>query len=166
MGNRYFILLLLLGGVLGAQAQTGGSVQPDFTGGPVAPGAHVDEFTGDFSFGLPLLTVPGPHGSSFPISLSYRTGPRTAELPSWVGLGWSLNAGAIVRDVKGYPDDVKATMTQYNAVPGSESIGLGLEILSNKYSAGTGWAYRYNNRKGYSLVTSLNVQAKGLATLG
>ncbi|MFM2266944.1 MAG: hypothetical protein RL757_385, partial [Bacteroidota bacterium] len=82
------------------------------TGGPSQPEAHgfqpsgttdmVDMFTGDFSYNIPLLDVGG-----YPINLAYRAGSSMDEEASWVGLGWSLNPGAINRDMRGLPDDFK-----------------------------------------------------------
>ncbi|MEM1121854.1 MAG: hypothetical protein AAGJ18_15490 [Bacteroidota bacterium] len=64
----------------------------------------------NYSVGLPNISVPletvadGPIG--VPISLSYHpSGIRVSEMASWVGLGWSLNAGGMIsRTVLGIPD--------------------------------------------------------------
>lgn len=82
--------------------------------GPVAPEAAsfepvdatdmVNLMTGDMSYVLPLLNVPSPEGG-FPLALSYHAGIAMDQEASWVGLGWSLNPGAINRSVKGVPDD-------------------------------------------------------------
>ncbi|NJL75160.1 MAG: hypothetical protein HC892_09115 [Saprospiraceae bacterium] len=66
----------------------------------------VSHFTGVPSIGVDIYTVEeGP--LSLPISLSYHaSGVKVAETASWVGLGWSLNAGGIItRTVQGLPDD-------------------------------------------------------------
>lgn len=84
------------------------------TAGPTAPEATsfepidttdmVNLQTGDFTYNIPLLEVPGPSGR-YPLSLSYHAGIMPGEEASWVGLGWTLNPGAINRTVNGYPDD-------------------------------------------------------------
>lgn len=61
--------------------------------------------------GIPQISIPiyslseGP--LSLPVSLSYHaSGLRLEELASWVGAGWSLNAGGVItRTVRGTPDE-------------------------------------------------------------
>lgn len=87
------------------------------TAGPTAPEASsfepvdttdmVNLNTGDFTYNIPLLEVPGPAGG-YPLSLSYHAGIQPDEDASWVGLGWTLNPGAINRTVNGFADDVYA----------------------------------------------------------
>lgn len=61
--------------------------------------------------GVPNISIPLfdiKRGSlSLPISLSYHAaGNRVEEIPSWVGLGWSLNAGGVItRTMQGNPDE-------------------------------------------------------------
>ncbi|HEY9001298.1 MAG TPA: hypothetical protein VIM89_08085, partial [Mucilaginibacter sp.] len=79
------------------------SVAFALTAGPTAPEATnfepidttdmVNPLTGDFTYGLPLLEVPGPEGG-YPLALSYHAALEPNEEASWVGLGWSLNPGA------------------------------------------------------------------------
>ncbi|MCO6500879.1 MAG: hypothetical protein J5I47_10935 [Vicingus serpentipes] len=66
---------------------------------------HVNPFTGDFSYNIPLITVSGPNGESFPLNLGYAGGISVNQQATWVGLGWNLNIGEITRQVKGIPDD-------------------------------------------------------------
>jgi YD repeat-containing protein len=66
----------------------------------------VNAHTGVPDINIPLHTV--TEGSlSLPVSLSYHAGGiKVAETASWVGLGWSLNAGgAVSRTVRGIPDE-------------------------------------------------------------
>ena len=71
---------------------------------PVDATDMVNLVTGDLSYVLPLLNVPSPEGG-YPIALSYHAGIAMEQEASWVGLGWSLNPGAVNRSVNGYPDD-------------------------------------------------------------
>ena len=64
---------------------------------------------------IPIYTVQeGP--LSLPIGLSYHaSGIKVAEMASWVGSGWSLNAGGIIsRTVQGIPDDAGSGMGYFN----------------------------------------------------
>ncbi|HYE55521.1 MAG TPA: hypothetical protein VD996_11780 [Chitinophagaceae bacterium] len=89
------------------------------TSGPTSPEASsfepvdttdmVNPQTGDMTYNIPLLEVPGPEGG-YPLSLSYHAGIQPNEDASWVGLGWTLNPGAINRNVNGYPDDWSQVM--------------------------------------------------------
>ncbi|MCB9082411.1 MAG: RHS repeat protein [Lewinellaceae bacterium] len=66
----------------------------------------VSYFTGVPSISIPIHTVQeGP--LQLPISLSYHSsGVKVGEMASWVGLGWSLNAGGMIsRTVLGLADD-------------------------------------------------------------
>ncbi|MEM1322275.1 MAG: DUF6443 domain-containing protein, partial [Bacteroidota bacterium] len=66
----------------------------------------VSHFTGVPNISIPIFTVQdGP--LSVPISLSYHaSGVKVGEPASWVGLGWSLNAGGIIsRTVQGTADE-------------------------------------------------------------
>ncbi|HBF21629.1 MAG TPA: hypothetical protein DDW81_16135, partial [Cryomorphaceae bacterium] len=64
----------------------------------------VNLVTGNLAYTLPLLNVPSPEGG-FSMPLAYHSGITHGQESSWVGLGWSLNAGAITRDVAMFPDD-------------------------------------------------------------
>lgn len=61
--------------------------------------------------GLPSIDIPiyelKENGISLPISLSYHAGGnKVGEVASWVGLGWSLNAGGVItRSIRGLPDE-------------------------------------------------------------
>lgn len=60
----------------------------------------VDDFTGDFSYSIPLMDVDG-----YPITISYNSNVSMFQEASWVGLGWDLNVGSVSRDMRGIPDD-------------------------------------------------------------
>lgn len=91
-----------------------GPSQPEYTGfEPAGSTRLVDEFTGQFVYNIPVIEVPGPQGSSFPLSISYHSGQSPNSDASWVGYGWTLNPGAIIRNTKGFPDDYKGTEVTY-----------------------------------------------------
>jgi hypothetical protein len=89
-----------------------GPSQPEFTSYE-APGATdlVNLVTGDLSYSVPVLDIPGPE-RGFSLPLTYKAGIQLEQEASWVGLGWSLNPGAIARSVNGYPDDANNEPTQ------------------------------------------------------
>ncbi len=100
-----FLFVQLFAGT--AYALGEGPAQPEATQfEPVDTTDLVNLSTGDFVYNLPLMEVPGPE-AGYPISLSYHSGVSTNQEATWVGLGWSLNPGAINRTVAGYPDDYK-----------------------------------------------------------
>ena len=84
-----------------ALALTSGPAQPETQGfQPAGVSDMVDLQTGDFKYNIPLLDIDG-----YPINLNYASGTTMDDEASWVGLGWSLNPGAINRQVRGLPDD-------------------------------------------------------------
>jgi hypothetical protein len=86
-------------------ALTAGPTAPEFSSfEPVDTTDAVNLATGDLTYNIPLLEVPGPSGG-YPLSLSYHAGIQTNLDASWVGLGFTLNPGAINRSVSGYADD-------------------------------------------------------------
>ncbi len=86
-------------------ALTSGPGQQEFASfEPSSTSDMVDMYSGDFNYNIPLLTIPGPNGG-YPINLAYHSGIGMEEEASWVGLGWSLNVGAINRQIRGIPDD-------------------------------------------------------------
>lgn len=103
-----FLLLIFVQSIIlpnYSYALTGGPHQPEYTSYE-EPGATdmVNLLTGDFNFNMPILDLPGPEGG-FSLPLSYHAGIGVDQEASWVGLGWNINAGAIVRDINQFPDD-------------------------------------------------------------
>lgn len=141
-----------------AYALTSGPNQPEFSSfEPVATTNMVNDFTGDFTYNLPLLEVPGPHGSSYPLSLSYHSGVNQEEEASWVGFGWTLNPGAINRNTRGLPDDFKGkNITFHNKGPKNWTVGSGIAIAPEIFGKdkspiklNLSASLRYNNYRGF-----------------
>jgi len=113
-----------------ALALTSGPQSPDFASyEPVATTDMVDPFTGNFTYNIPLINIPGSEGAGYALSLSYHSGTSQEEEASWVGYGWTLNPGAINRGTKGFPDDYKdAEILQYNKTKPSWTASTGQDI--------------------------------------
>lgn len=103
--KKFFAILFVMLSLARVQAQ--GPVQPEaMQFEPVDVTDVVNLATGDFVYTIPLMSVPGPEGD-YPIVLSYHSGIGPNQPATWVGLGWTLNPGAINRTISGYPDDYK-----------------------------------------------------------
>ena len=101
-GIRYFLLCCLL---LQTTAEAQSQYQPEFTSfESISTTDMVNLNTGDFTYSIPLVNVPGPEGG-FSMPLSYHAGIKLNQEASWVGLGWNINPGVITRNVSQYPDD-------------------------------------------------------------
>ena len=74
----------------------------------------VSTTTGIPNISVPIYTI-NEGQISLPINLSYHAGGiKVEEIASWVGLGWSLNAGVLVRrTTKGLPDDTSSDGLMY-----------------------------------------------------
>ncbi|MCD6067050.1 MAG: hypothetical protein K0S33_1876 [Bacteroidetes bacterium] len=101
----------------------------------------VSLYTGIPGISLPIYTISAGE-LSVPISLSYHAkGVRVEDQASWVGLGWSLNAGGVVtRSVIGLPDDVQGSgYTTYGVCGGTLALHDGFlasgGTIHNLYNA-------------------------------
>ncbi|MFM9951111.1 MAG: DUF6443 domain-containing protein, partial [Saprospiraceae bacterium] len=66
---------------------------------------QVNYYTGAINLGIPVYTIQG-RDISLPVALQYDgSGNKVDNLPTWVGLGWTLAAGGVItRGVQGNPD--------------------------------------------------------------
>ncbi|HEX5167649.1 MAG TPA: hypothetical protein VFW11_00645, partial [Cyclobacteriaceae bacterium] len=138
-----------------SNALTTGPHQPEYIAF-TDPGSTdlVDLITGDFSFNLPLLDIPGPEGG-FSLPLSYSAGINTDQESSWVGLGWSLNAGSITRTVNEFPDDANGelntiTVKDLTGVRGWEASLFGIGKM--------GWNNQAGHYGGLSILGIINAE--------
>jgi hypothetical protein len=148
-------------------ALTSGPSQPEVQSfEPVTTTNMVNQFTGDFTYNLPLFTIPGP-GGGYPFNIAYHAGISMDQEASWVGLGWTLNPGVINRNVRGIPDDFNGDeITKEIDIKPSITFGVGVNFSGHPETIGAdpfkpesttslGATFYYNNNKG--LGYSLNV---------
>src|SRR4051812_44939163 len=165
-GLSVFLMISFLNTILFptvSYALTAGPTAPEYTSfEPVDTTDMVNLATGDFTYNIPLLEVPGPEGG-YPLAMSYHAGIGPDEEASWVGLGWSLNAGAINRMVNANADDLNGTTelvhdtwsggeTTTTSVgirigfvmgPATLGVGVGLDFASDTYK-GNGVGANFN----------------------
>lgn len=139
---------------IAAMALTSGPTQPEVQGfQPAGTSDMVDLFTGDFSYNIPLFELPGPNGG-YPFNLSYQAGINMDQEASWVGLGWSMQPGAITRQMRGLPDEFKGDVVQTKmSINPSVTVGLGagvgVEIFGGDLGLSIGIGFSQNNYKGF-----------------
>lgn len=154
----------------GVFALTGGPASPEFSSfEPIATTNMVNEFSGGFTYNVPVINIPGPEGGGYALSLSYHSGASVEEESSWVGYGWTLNPGAINRGKRGVPDDWKGLNVKYwNKTQANKTVSVGsantVEIYS--FSIGANASIRYNNYKGFGYTVGANLGVAGVASLG
>lgn len=134
--------------------------------GEIPVGYH----TGIPNVSIPLYELKG-RDITVPISLSYHAGGiRVEDVASWVGLGWSLNAGGVItRTVVGLPDDDNSGYLNHGI-----SISTVLNASTNQqllyYNESTSgdidfepdiFHYNFNGKSGRILVTKEGSQVVG-----
>lgn len=154
-----------------AMALTSGPSQPEVQSfEPVETTDMVNLFTGDFTYNIPLIYLPGPNGG-YPINLAYHGGVTMDEEASWVGLGWNINAGALVRNVRGFADDADGdTLISKADMKSSVTAGIGtsgnieifggdpqladaLETIGYEFeTVSLNLGIRYNNYRGFGVT--------------
>lgn len=146
-------------------ALTSGPTAPEVTSfEPIDTTDMVNLLTGDFTYNIPLLEVPGPAGG-YPLSLSYHAGVQPNQDATWAGLGWSLNPGAINRTVNGYPDDHQLiTNTNRSYWEGGEqtTYTLGVSVgIANAATVSSGLSFANDTYRGFGVGSYLGI---GLST--
>jgi len=157
-------------------ALTAGPTAPEFSSfEPVDTTDMVNLSTGDFTYSVPLLDVPGPEGG-YPLALSYHAGISPDLEASWVGLGWNLNAGAINRYISGVPDDFNGVIRSVHSYwdgghTNYYSVGVGygkamfnLTFANDTYKGlgmGIGLGIRSKSEQGGTIGASVGVQPYG-----
>ncbi|PKP41293.1 MAG: hypothetical protein CVT95_12910, partial [Bacteroidetes bacterium HGW-Bacteroidetes-12] len=161
-------LLAQLGFPSVAFALTSGPSQPEAASfEPINTNQMVDLFTGDFTYNIPLLNVPGPNGG-YPINLAYHAGIGMEQESSWVGLGWNINPGAINRNLRGIPDDFSGDqiektvhMKPQRKMSFGGGFAVNLEILGfdalKGVNLGLSSSMYYDNYKGIGQNTGINL---------
>ena len=87
---------------------------PNATGFAKYVDTPVSYYTGIPNISIPIYEITAK-GFSLPINLSYHAGGiKVSQEASWVGLGWSLNAGGVItRTIKGVDDFSRIGRTGY-----------------------------------------------------
>ncbi|MEM7037467.1 MAG: hypothetical protein AAF570_10840, partial [Bacteroidota bacterium] len=119
----------------------------------------VDLFTGDFKYNIPLLDVGG-----YPLNLAYKSGTSADQEASWVGLGWNLNVGAIVRNMRGIPDEFNGEdeiVTEMHRKPNETwrvNLGRDFELLGKETNGiNVGLGISFNNYTGFGMNWESNL---------
>jgi hypothetical protein len=151
-----------------AMALTSGPSLPEFSSfEPVATTDMVNDFSGDFTYNIPVLNIPGPDGGGYSMSMAYHSGSSSEEEASWVGFGWTLNPGAINRNKRGLADEFNGVkVTNYNKQKPnwtqSAKFDLNLEIQSNDQGKdGKAGGAKANKKAGEKVFSGIGKGAGG-----
>ena len=130
------ILSVLLLAVHTVSAQNGAVIiPPSPTAASLAEYADVPVslYTGLPNVNIPLWTLSGKH-LQLPLSLSYHGGGvKVEENSSWIGLGFSLNAGGVIsRTVRGLPDEDTYGYINESSIPDQPVYTTELEFVVKK----------------------------------
>lgn len=154
-----------------AFALTSGPKSPEFSSfTPVTATNMVNTFTGDFSYNLPIIEIPGGEGGGYAMSLSYNSGVSMEQEASWVGLGFNLSPGFISRSKRGFPDEFEGESIKYfNKSYPSYTLGVAASAyfelfgVKNKNSGGgisVNGSYRINNYTGEKFTAGIDLVGK------
>ncbi|WP_425637957.1 hypothetical protein ACPUEN_00895 [Algoriphagus yeomjeoni] len=105
---KYAFLIWLVSAPIALQAQI---KEPGFPSANAASLGKYGDYPVSHHTGVPDISIPiytvQEGDISLPISMNYHaSGIKVDEVASWVGLGWSLNAGGVItRSVVGAPDE-------------------------------------------------------------
>lgn len=160
-------------------AVSSGPSQPEVeTFQPIGASGLVNKYSGDFSYNLPIMSVPGPNGS-YPINLIYSAGPSMYQEASWVGLGWNLNPGAIKRHLNGVPDEFNGDLvTHFNyekkhsrrtetlGAEANGSVGIKKGKAGVSGSAGASYSWIDDSYRGDGFSFGYSLEASAYAKLG
>lgn len=142
----------------GNRTDIGGPSQPEMSAfKPAGSDNMVDPFSGDFSYNLPLLDVGG-----YPVNIFYNSGNTMDQEASWVGLGWNINPGTIMRNMRGLPDDFNGSdiikKTQYTKPDRTWGVNVGgrVEIFGGTLGIGVDAGIFFNNMRGVGLQAGIN----------
>jgi hypothetical protein len=152
--------------------ETSGPVSPEFSSfQSISTDELVNPFTGDLSYSLPVLKVPGAHSGEYALALAYNSGAGPDDDASWVGYGWTLSPGAISRQKNGIPDDINGAEVSYlNSLPTNITLAVSPSVDVQAFSGNLGITAsttgHYNNYKGFGGGYSFGLSAyHGLASL-
>lgn len=135
-------------------ALTEGPSQPEVQSfEPIGTTDMVDVFSGDFNYNIPLFNLPGPNGG-YPINLAYHAGVSMDDEASWVGLGWNINPGSLVRNMRGLPDEFKSKEDGDNAAADGDFLEVKSDMKKN-----TTFGASFNNKL-ETVGADLTVSAK------
>jgi len=157
-------------------ALTSGPAQEEFASfEPVSTSDMVDVYSGDFTYNIPLLSVPGPNGG-YPINLAYHSGVGMEQEASWVGLGWNVNVGAINRQLRGLPDDFNGDdVVQTTRIKQDWTVGMDLRTeidknfgvpVPNSNPPAFSWQVYYNRYRGVGVRANLSPKKTSLGPIG